>query len=179
MYDGQALLEAGNGTLAFQKFNCAFNFVHDVLNQGVLLFLAYVYHMMLRFGNIRDQEVIVRLLEFIARMTETCFSQSHPIKRAVSALVRMSPVYRAFSAARALQCSLDYMASKIDPACQDSPHWRRICPSTEPREPSDDPGERYQKTAIAVRNLISDVGSFNAAIGSGAHTPLLDRPPEK
>jgi hypothetical protein len=162
MYDGQAFLEAGNGALAFQKFDYAFNFVRGILKQRALLFLPYVYHMMAQFGDLYNQEVISRLLDFVGQMTETCCSQSHPIKHAVSALSRMSPGYRAFSAARALQTTLDCMANTIEPARRDSPHWYRICPGKS-NKVSDNLGGTYQKTAIALRNLISDAGFFNAA----------------
>lgn len=174
MYYGQALLEAGNGTLAFQKFDCAFNFVRDILKQNVLLFLPYIYHMMAQFGDLRHQEVICRLLDFVGQMIETCCSQSHPIKRAVSALNRMSPAYRAFSAARALQSSLDHMTNKIDSACQDSPQWRTIFPSTH-HGVLHGLGGSYQKTAIALRNLISDVGVFNAAVARVDPLSLANR----
>jgi hypothetical protein len=174
MYDGQAFLEAGYATIAFQKFDCAFNFVSDILRQRVLLLLPYIYHMMVQFGNLRNQEVISRLLDFVVQMTETCCSQSHPIKLAVSALGRMSPRYRAFSAARALQSTLDHMANKIEPLCQESPHWQTICPTTH-HEVSDDLGGAYHRTAIALRNLIADVGAFNIAIVRVGHTSYTDR----
>jgi hypothetical protein len=74
----------------------------------------------------------------------------------------MSPGYRAFSAAWALQTTLDCMANKIEPARRDSPHWYRICPGTS-NKVSDNLWGTYQKTAIALRNLISDAGFFNTA----------------
>jgi len=170
MYDGQAFLEAGNGTLAFQQFDCAFNFVRDILKQRVLLFLPYVYHMMVQFGDLHNQEVIARLLDFIGRMAETCWSERHPIKCAAFALARMSPRYRALSAARTLQSSLDHLANKIEPVCLDSPLWRTHCPSCV----SEGHRDRYQKTAIALRNLISDVGFWNAEMTSRDRTSLVN-----
>jgi hypothetical protein len=175
MYDGQAFLEAGNGTLAFQRFDCAFNFVRDILKQRVLLFLPYVYYMVVQFGNLHNQEVIARLLDFIGRMVETCWSERHPIKCAVSALLRLSPRYRALFAARALQSSLDHLANKIEPVCPDSQLRRTVCPGRY-RSVSKD---TYQKTAIALRNLISDVGFWNAAMMSRDRTSLVDIPLKK
>jgi hypothetical protein len=175
MYDGQAFLEAGNGTLAFQQFDCAFNFVRDILKQRVLLFLPYVYYMMMRFRDLHNQDVIARLLDFIGRMVETCWSERHPIKYAVFALRRMSPRHRALSAARALQSSLDHLANKIEPVCPDSPLWRTICPGRHHSVSED----TYEKTAIALRNLISDVGFWKAAMTSCDQTSLVNISLEK
>jgi hypothetical protein len=75
MTDGQAFLDAANGTRAFEMFNCAFDLIRNILGNRILLFLPYIYHMMIIFGD-RNQELISCLLGFIAQMTETCCCQS-------------------------------------------------------------------------------------------------------
>jgi hypothetical protein len=166
MTGGQAFLDAGNGTLAFKTFNCAFDLIRDILRNRILLFLPYIYHMMMIFGGLRNQEVISRMLGFIGQMTEECCCQSHPIKHAVSTLARMSPKSRAFSAHRVLQSALDQMSTKIEPMSLDSSHWHSICPGA-PYESSEELIGTHQKTAIALRNLIMDVTIFSAAIRTG------------
>jgi hypothetical protein len=169
MTDGQAFLDAGNGTLAFETFNCAFELIRDILRGRILLFLPYIYHMMMIFGGLRNQEVISHLLGFIGQMTEECCCQSHPIKHAVSTLGRMLPKYRAFSAHRVLQSALDRMSTKIEPMSLDSSHWHSICPRS-PHEPSEELISTYQKTAIALQNLIMDVDIFSAAMETGGQS---------
>jgi hypothetical protein len=166
MTGGQAFLDAGNGTLAFKTFNCAFDLIRDILRNRILLFLPYIYHMMMIFGGLRNQEVISRMLGFIGQMTEECCCQSHPIKHAVSTLARMSPKSRAFSAHRVLQSALDQMSTKIEPMSLDSSHWHSICPGA-PYESSEELIGTHQKTAIALRNLIMDVTIFSAVIRTG------------
>jgi hypothetical protein len=171
MTGGQASLDAGNVILAFKKFNCAFDLVHDILRNRILLFLPYIYHMMMIFGGLRNQDMISRLLGFIGQMTEECYCRSHPIKHAVSTLGRMSPKSRAFSAHRVLQSVLDRMSTKIEPMSLDSSHWHSICPGAS-YESSEELIGTHQKTAIALRNFITDVDIFGAAIGTGGHTDL-------
>ena len=166
MTGGQAFLDAGNGPLAFKTFDCAFDLVRAILRNRILLFLPYIYHMMMIFGGLRNQEVISHLLGFIGQMTEECYCQSHPIKHVVSALSRMPPKSRAFSAHRVLQSALDRMSTKIEPMSLDSSHWHSICPGAL-YESSDELIGTHQKTAIALRNLIMDVNIFSAVIGTG------------
>jgi hypothetical protein len=166
MTGGQAFLDAGNRTLAFKTFNCAFDLIRDILKNRILLFLPYIYHMMMIFGGLRNQEVISHLLGFIGQMTEECYCQSHPIKHAVSTLGRMSPKCRAFSTHRVLESALDRMSTEIEPMSLGSSHWHSICPGA-PYESSEELIGTYQKTAIALRNLIMDVNTFSAVIGTG------------
>jgi hypothetical protein len=166
MTDGQAFLDAGNVALAFEIFNCAFDLIRDILRNRILLFLPYIYHMMMIFGGLRNQEVISKMLGFIGQMAEECCCQSHPIKHTVSILGRMSPKPRAYSAHRVLQSVLDRMSTKIEPMSLDSSHWHSICPGA-PYESSEELIGTYQKTAIALRNLITDADTFGAVTGTG------------
>jgi hypothetical protein len=166
MTGGQAFLDTGNVALAFEKFHCAFDLIHDILRNRILLFLPYIYHMMIIFGGLRNQEVISQLLGFIGQMTEEFYCQSHPIKHAVFTLGRMSPKSRAFSAHRVLQSALDRMSTKVEPMSLDSSHWHSICPGA-PAESSEELIGTSQKTAIALQNLIMDVETFSTVMGAG------------
>jgi hypothetical protein len=146
MLDGHDLLIAGNGTLAFKTFDCAFSLVRDILKKHILLFLPYVYHMMALFGGLREQRVTSRLLEFIGQMTEIYYSHSHPIKQVVTTLGRMSPGYRAFSAYRVLQSTLEQMKIKTEPMDRGHVCRSAICQSID-QEKRRDSGAPYPKTS--------------------------------
>jgi hypothetical protein len=92
MTDGQAFLDAANGTRAFEMFNCAFDLIRDILRNRILLFLPYIYHLMIMFGG-RNQELISRLLGFVARSTQVYIELMEATALILSAYQRRRHLY--------------------------------------------------------------------------------------
>lgn len=81
MYKGYSFLYDGQRDKAFELFNKAFDLIHDLLTDGHVAFLIYVYELIIRYDGNAQEEPLLKLLEFMADMALTVFQrESHPIR---------------------------------------------------------------------------------------------------
>lgn len=80
MYHGYSSLWNGDNDIAFNRFNQAFDLIEDLLRDQHVGFLIYVYDLVIRY-EISGQHVLLhRLLQYLADMAKTVFSENHPIR---------------------------------------------------------------------------------------------------
>jgi serine/threonine protein kinase len=156
MFEGQSHLEREHWLTAFTFFDRAFGLVHDILTRQILLFLPYLYHLIINFQDVRNPEVICRLLDFFSRMSGIALHQNHPIKQTVAMLGKLSTQTRVSSARCVFESTLTHLQTEFEPV--ESEGWSTICSSSINRA---NPSDAFHTTAAALGNLFEDLKIFN------------------
>lgn len=167
MFEGQWSLEKSSETCAreaFQHFSRAFDLVYSLLYQQTLLFLPYLYHMMRQFRNVRGQEVVSKLLAFIANMGEIHPDQ-YQVRQSVALLHQLPAEERTEFSGRVFQSILDRMNAEFRPDFDDDVYFRskasKVCLcdfacQTRTEGILSETMNDFRYTSIAVWNLVAE-----------------------
>jgi hypothetical protein len=179
MLDGQRLLEENNITEAFVRLDDGFDMDRSILDQQVLLFLPYLYHLLLPSRGTYPPEIVVRLLRFISQMASICSPQQHPIQQLLKLLGRMSSEDRGESSRRVLQSVLDRVVIEFN----DIPELLEkdlnvLCPRARIASATEQGLDNYELISIAARELARD-GDELCKWGTEYSQPTIaeDEPP--
>jgi hypothetical protein len=176
MAEGHWLLDDGKLSMAFERFECAFDLIKAILDQGTLLFLPYLYHLLLPGRGIQHQDVLLKALEFISQMIHTRFPHLRPVESSLALLWKMSAEDRGQYSIRVLQFLLDRLKGVFNNQPDESQlreAAKVLCPSAQ-LNPCEEPtgSNDYAKTSLAVWKLSRD------AELSQSHTPFHRQPLE-
>jgi hypothetical protein len=80
MYHGYSSLWNGENEVAFEKFDQAFSLIQDLLRDQHVGFLIYIYDLIIRYEASGQQVLLLRLLQYLAEMARTVFSENHPVR---------------------------------------------------------------------------------------------------
>ena len=178
LFDGLELLNSDRVEIAFWHLHRAFNLIRDLLGKETLLFLPYLYHILLSGRSGRKQDVLVKLLNFIAQMIETTSPHMHPVRNSVLLLHRMGPENRGHFCSRAFRSVLDHLKLVFHDCEPDklqfhqTPHLLCHWETSQVRYLARSPAERwnpprlggYELTSLAIWNLARDAELLDASI---------------
>jgi hypothetical protein len=177
MAEGHWLLDDGQLSIAFERFDCAFDLIKAILDQGTLLFLPYLYHLLLPGRGIQHQDVLLKALEFISQMIHTRFPHLRPVESSLALLWKMSAEDRGQYSIRVFQFLLDRLKGVFYNDQPDESQLREaakvLCSSAQ-LNPCEEPtgSNDYAKTSLAVWKLSRD------AELSQSYTPFHRQPLE-
>ena len=80
MYHGYSSLWNGEKEVAFEKFDQAFSLIQDLLKGQHVGFLIYIYDLIIRYEVSGQQVLLLRLLQYLADMARTVYSENHPVR---------------------------------------------------------------------------------------------------
>ena len=80
MYHGYSSLWNGENEVAFEKFDQAFSLIQDLLKDQHVGFLIYIYDLIIRYEASGQQVLLLRLLQYLADMARTVYSENHPVR---------------------------------------------------------------------------------------------------
>ena len=80
MYHGYSSLWNGENEVAFEKFDQAFSLIQDLLTDQHVGFLVYIYDLIIRYEASGQQVLLLKLLQYLADMARTVYSENHPIR---------------------------------------------------------------------------------------------------
>lgn len=158
---GYGFLDAGQVTVAFKCFDCAFNLIKRILEDGILLFLPYLYHILLPERGIQQQDVLLKLLEFISLMIGDRFSNLRPVQNSLVILWGMPAEIRGQCSTRVFQCLLEQLKGVFHNNVPDE-HQLRDASKVLCTPAQLDPCQEsqylngYQQTSLAVWKLAKD-----------------------
>lgn len=109
--EGHVFLNAGQVTVAFKRFDYAFDLVRGILEDGPLLLLPYLYHLFLPGRGIGQEDMLLKVLEFISEMIRTRFPHLRPVQESLALLCRISCEQRRHYSIRLFQSVLDQLRS--------------------------------------------------------------------
>jgi len=109
--EGHVFLNAGQVTVAFTRFDYAFDLVRGILEDGPLLLLPYLYHLFLPGRGIGQEEMLLKVLEFISEMIRTRFPHLRPVQESLALLCKISCEQRRYYSIRLFQSVLDRLRS--------------------------------------------------------------------
>ena len=112
MYQGYSSLWNGDNDVAFNKFNQAFDLIEDLLREQHVGFLIYVYDLVIRYEISGQQVLLFRLLQYLAEMARTVFSENHPIRLIATWMMEASNI-RSLLAEFILRKILDFFQDNI------------------------------------------------------------------
>jgi hypothetical protein len=176
MAEGHWLLDDGQLSMAFERFDCAFDLIKAILDRGTLLFLPYLYHLLLPGRGIQHQDVLLKALEFISQMIHTRFPHLRPVESSLALLWKMSAEDRGQYSIRVLQFLLDRLKGVFNDQPDKSQLWEaaKVLCSSAQLNPCEEPtgSNDYAKTSLAVWKLSRD------AELSQSYTPFHRQPLE-
>jgi hypothetical protein len=100
---GQHLVNAGQINVAFSHFNSAFGLIKCLLEKETLLFLPYLYRIFSSWQRSQQQDVLLKMLEFISQMIRTRFPHLRPVQQSLTLLRGMSVEQRYNCSTRVFQ----------------------------------------------------------------------------
>jgi hypothetical protein len=168
--EGHVFLDAGQVTVAFKRFDYAFELVKGILDDGPLLLLPYLYHLFLPGRGIGQQDVLLKVLEFISEMIHTRFPHLRPVQESLALLCRISCKQRRHYSIRIFQSILDQLRSVFR---DDAPSELQLQQATEllctPTHT-----DNFNMTSRAIWKLSKDAELLETQIASppGFRTPL-------
>jgi hypothetical protein len=187
LFDGHTLLESGGVKVAFWHFDRAFSLIKRVLEQGPLLFLPYLYHILLQGRAFQTQDVLLKMLDFISEMIRMRFPDLRPVQDSLVLLHGMSPEQRRNCTSRSFQSILSQLKDAFQDCIPDEVQLHRaaevLCtePSCDRLLRDDDQGTRdvegYQLTSLAVWRLARDADLLEFAIDQPAGSREEDELP--
>ena len=139
----------------------AFNLIHGILEKETLLFLPYLYHILLPWQRIQQQDVLLKLLDFTSEMIRTRFPHLRPVQHSLTLLHGMSVDERSNCSTRVFQCLLNRLQIVFLDDMPDESQLREaakmLCPSG-PLNSCQSPSnpDNYRQTSLAVRLLYQD-----------------------
>jgi tetratricopeptide (TPR) repeat protein len=112
MYHGYSSLWNGENDVAFEKFDHAFSLIQDLLKDQHVGFLIYIYDFVIRYEASGQQVLLVRLLQYLAEMARTIFSENHPVRLIAMWMLEANNV-RSVLAEFILRRTLDFFQDSI------------------------------------------------------------------
>jgi hypothetical protein len=106
LWDGHYLVNAGQVNKAFEHFDVAFGLIKGLLEKETPLFLIYLYRILLPWQRIQQQDVLLKMLEFISQMIRTRFPHLRPVQQSLTLLHGMSVEQRYNCSTRVYQSLL-------------------------------------------------------------------------
>jgi hypothetical protein len=159
--DGHNLVNAGQVNVAFEHFDRAFGLIKGLLEKGTLLFLPYLYHILLPWQQIQQQDVLLNMLEFISQMIRTRFPHLRPVQQSLALLHGMSVEQRYNCSTRVFQSLLNRLQGvfldDVPDESQLGEASKVLCPSGPLNSCLGPPSpDNYRKMALAVWQLYRD-----------------------
>jgi tetratricopeptide (TPR) repeat protein len=112
MYQGYSSLWNGENDVAFEKIDQAFSLIQDLLTDQHVGFLIYIYDFVIRYEVSGQQVLLVRLLQYLAEMARTIFSETHPVRLIAMWMLEASNI-RAVLAEFILRKTLEFFQDSI------------------------------------------------------------------
>ena len=173
LFDGHDMLDAGYVSVAFEYFDVAFDYIRVILDEGVMLFLPYLYHILLPGRGFHDQHVLLNLLQFISQMIHTRFPHLRPIENSLVLLWGMPVEQRSNCSARVFQSLLDQLKGEFHDDVPDELQLREatkvLCYATQkPLGQEAQSYDSYKMTSLAVWKLARDAELLHTPITSQA-----------
>jgi hypothetical protein len=112
MYHGYSSLWNGENDVAFEKFDQAFSLIQDLLTDQHVGFLIYIYDFVIRYEASGQQVLLVRLLQYLADMARTVYSDTHPVRLIAMWMLEASKI-RAVLAEFILRKTLEFFQDSI------------------------------------------------------------------
>lgn len=115
MYNGYSFLWNGQRTSAFEKFDAAFNMIEQLLREGHVGFLIYVFDLVIRHDGTGYEEPLQLLLQHLTSWSEVVYrSTTNPIYLISSWLLGVPPdVSRSWIALSTMRKLLDFFQDSI------------------------------------------------------------------
>lgn len=115
MYNGYSFLWNGQRSTAFEKFNQAFGMIEQLLREGHVGFLIYVFDLVIRHDGTGFEEPLQLLLQHLTSCSEVVYrSTTNPIYLISSWLLGVPPeVSRSWIALSTLRKLLDFFQDSI------------------------------------------------------------------
>ena len=153
--EGHNLVNAGQVNVAFEHFDRAFGLIKGLLEKGTLLFLPYLYNILLPWQQIQQQDVLLKMLEFISQMIRTRFPHLRPVQQSLTLLHGMAVEQRYNCSARMFQSLLNRLQGVFLDEVPDESQLREaskvLCPSGPLKISLNPPSpDHYRKMAHAV-----------------------------
>jgi hypothetical protein len=160
--DGHNLVNAGQVNVAFEHFDRAFGLIKGLLEKGTLLFLPYLYHILLPWQQIQQQDVLLKMLEFTSQMIRTRFPHLRPVQQSLTLLHGMAVEQRYNCSTRVFQSLLNRLQGVFLDDVPDESQLREaskvLCPSGPLNFCQGPPSpDNYRSMALAVWQLYRDV----------------------
>ena len=112
MYHGYSSLWNGENEVAFEKFDQAFGLIQDLLKDQHVGFLIYIYDLVIRYEASGQQVLLIRLLQYLADMARTLYSENHPVRLIAMWMMEASNV-RSVLAEFILRRTLEFFQDSI------------------------------------------------------------------
>jgi hypothetical protein len=159
--DGHNLVNAGQVNVAFEHFDRAFGLIKGLLERGTLLFLPYLYHILLPWQQIQQQDVLLKMLEYISQMIRTRFPHLRPVQQSLALLHGMAVEQRYNCSTRVFQSLLNRLQGVFLDDVPDESQLREASKVLCPSGPQNaclhlSAPDHYRKTVLAVWQLYGD-----------------------